>query len=281
MMNTMMEITTMIGCFLRCRYCPQSLLIKAYEQACAFSNEPRPIVMSMETFQTCIDRIPANVDIHFSGMCEPWQNPACTQMLLYANEKKHKIHVFTTLMGMRMEDYYTIRDLPLETVILHVPDTEGNSHFLISDEYLNILKQILQDARENRFHIDGFSCHGVLHPSVCDMIQRSGIYVNTMLNDRAGNIDGEAQLISRRLNTGRIECGWCKGNALDKNVLLPDGTVLLCCMDYGMRYPLGNLLRQEYDEISEGQAKQHLRNMMDSDEENEILCRKCSRCRPV
>ena len=36
---------------------------------------------------------------------------------------------------------------------------------------------------------------------------------------------------------------------MNHNVLLPNGDVVLCCMDFGMQHVLGNLKRQSYEEI--------------------------------
>jgi hypothetical protein len=33
------------------------------------------------------------------------------------------------------------------------------------------------------------------------------------------------------------------------NVVLPNGDVSLCCMDYGLKHILGNIYEQEYEDI--------------------------------
>jgi hypothetical protein len=33
------------------------------------------------------------------------------------------------------------------------------------------------------------------------------------------------------------------------NVVLPNGDVSLCCMDYGLKHIIGNIYEQEYDDI--------------------------------
>src|SRR5207247_553993 len=35
----------------------------------------------------------------------------------------------------------------------------------------------------------------------------------------------------------------------DHNVLLPNGDVVLCCMDYSLKHRLGNLLQQSYEDL--------------------------------
>ena len=60
---------------------------------------------------------------------------------------------------------------------------------------------------------------------------------------------------------------------MDHWVLLPDGTVVLCCMDFGMEHVIGNLLENTYGEIIDGQPYKNLRKEMLYG--GDILCRKC------
>jgi hypothetical protein len=75
---------------------------------------------------------------------------------------------------------------------------------------------------------------------------------------RAGNLLGEAiikpelEKIKDRFNhmehgDKNMTCNCIE--TLYHNVLLPDGRVSLCCMDYGLEQILGNLFEQEYDDI--------------------------------
>lgn len=57
--------------------------------------------------------------------------------------------------------------------------------------------------------------------------------------------------------------------------VLPDGTLLLCCMDYGMKHVLGNLLDMSVSEIMKGDEYQKVQKGMKEDG-IDILCRKCS-----
>jgi len=282
--SSMIEITTAIGCRLNCKYCPQNLLYNAYFQPRKINNKValwddgyRPKVMSFDLFKKCIDKIPLKTDIHFSGMCEPWQNPDCTEMLLYAHKKGHRIHVFTTLQGMSNKDYQQLKDLSFCTFVIHIPDLEGNSHFSFYEEYIHILNNILLDAESGAFSIDSFSCHGDIHPLIKDHVLSSGIKVNRSLFDRAGNVSAGKIIHLVEPRKGKIICKWCNGINLDKNVLLPDGTILLCCMDYGIKYPLGNLMSQSYEEISTGYTKKYYQELMNSETQERILCRTCHR----
>lgn len=63
-------------------------------------------------------------------------------------------------------------------------------------------------------------------------------------------------------------------------VVLPDGTLILCCQDYGMQHILGNLIEQSWEEIREGdEYKKFVRGM--DDDTIPILCRKCGDARNI
>jgi hypothetical protein len=70
--------------------------------------------MTFDTFKQCLDKIPLHIHIHFSGMSEPWLNPECTRMLLYAHEKGYEMAVYATAVGVR------------ELVILYVGRSKVN-----------------------------------------------------------------------------------------------------------------------------------------------------------
>ena len=46
---------------------------------------------------------------------------------------------------------------------------------------------------------------------------------------------------------GQKPCGCLE--KLYHNVVLPNGDVSLCCMDYGLEHIIGNLLDQEYEDV--------------------------------
>jgi len=91
MSNRWLEITTNIGCFMKCVYCPQDKLLKAYK------GEQ---IMRMSTFMTMIEKVPEDVDIMFAGYSEPFLNPYCYAMMAYAQYLGHKVILYTTGVGL-------------------------------------------------------------------------------------------------------------------------------------------------------------------------------------
>jgi hypothetical protein len=62
---------------------------------------------------------------------------------------------------------------------------------------------------------------------------------------RAGNVD-RVDVIKTE-HTGPATCN-CQ-ERLYHNVLLPNGDISLCCMDYGLQHILGNLFESSYEDI--------------------------------
>lgn len=283
-----MEITTKVGCPLNCRACPQKLFVGRYiSKAGEISGEElereyhsdwktvagghRKMMLSLEDFITCVDKLPADMQIDFSGFVEPQLNPAFVDMVKYTYATGRPMTLFSTLVGMTKESYRAIRDIPFVNMVLHIPDRDLNSHFVIDNNYLELVTMVIQDAMDGKFRINKYSCHGPVHPSIAGIVEKSGIYVDSNLHNRAGNSDAPGEMSMN--HKGKIRCS--SGPDLDRNVLLPDGTVVLCGMDFGMDYVLGNLLTQSYEEIMASPVLTHLRECMKSEKNGDCICRHC------
>lgn len=261
-----MEITTRIGCSVNCRYCPQDVLCRTYS-ARHIEN-----VLSLQNFKICLDKMPKDTLILFSGFVEPFLNPECIDMIEYSVQQGHRTLLNTTLVGMDMEAAKRLVKLPVEVVTLHTPDTDGYATIPMTKEYFEVLDFLLESKKNgNMPFIDTANCQSTPHPEIIKFINSRISFGNLVMIDRAGNLSG-SEVDERVCNTGRIICE--KSAALNRNVLLPDGTVVLCCMDFGLQHELGNLLYDSYDDIINGQTMQGIKkNMADG---GEVLCRKCS-----
>ena len=112
----------------------------------------------------------------------------------------------------------------------------------ISDEYLEMIDYIIDANFPKVFHshsAEGYELHPEIEEYAGDRIRAIG-YKNRGLNSRAGNL---GKLTGEKF----WENNWC--HRIIHNVLLPDGTVQLCCQDYGLEEPLGNLLHIDYPDI--------------------------------
>lgn len=234
--------------------------------------------MSIETFKTCIDKIPSQVSIHFSGFCEPWQNNNCTNMLLYAFQKGHPIQVFSTLQGMSYEDFNRIKHIPFEKFIIHLPDKQRNSKIKIDSNYLNVLGTVIDffnTPQKQRYF--GASCHGEIDQGITSYIPEDlfnkdfSMGINQKMYDRAGLLDNLE--LDHKYIKGNIMCGLCN-KQFNHNVLLPNGMVVLCCMDYNLDFILGNLTLNKYEDLFNSPTYNQLQISTEKEGED-ILCRHC------
>ena len=103
------------------------------------------------------------------------------------------------------------------------------------------------------------------------------------LHTRAGNVTdkdvGGQAMTPPPSHAGPVACSFTP--FMDQNVLLPNGDVLLCCMDYSSKHRLGNLLEQDYYDIFAGQEMGRLRAENTRAEfSDRSLCRSCNRAVP-
>ena len=250
-----LEITTHVGCPVDCMDCPQRLLRSRYKGRRD---------LSLEDYKTVIDKVPLNTRIDFSGMCEPYASRSCTDMILYAADKGHPLALYTTLQGATLEDHERLRGIHFEVVTIHLPDSDGRSHFNITDEYLEVLRA---------WDCDNYSCHGSIDSRVRPYMKDRNLI--TYMHDRAGTVECRPH---KDLSTSiPLRC-MTSGQAMDHNVLLPDGTVIMCCMDYGMTGTFGNLLTQSYNEVLHSDAAEAMRATLTR---GESICRHCANAIPI
>jgi hypothetical protein len=265
----------MVGCPLSCTFCPQDQLKAGYG---------KDRYLSLDRFKRILDKIPGYVRIDFSGMSEPWANPHCTAMLRYAVEqRKHSVAVYTTLYGM--DDYDAVlgifRDNPkhIEVLCLHLPDANGNMRgFRWSRMFEDALVAFLKFKAEEILPVFTLMCmdpHGHVHADVRRIIDNVGDWIG---NDRAGVLNKEGiagQPIEAPLEiTTPVACSYTP--FYDHNVLLPNGDVVLCCMDYSRKHKIGNLVEGDYWSLFSSKGMNDLRNgNMRFD--GATICKNCTR----
>lgn len=266
------EITTVMGCSVNCRFCPQKLLLDTYYK----TEKNRSSTMSMENFLICLEKMPEGCNVVFAGMSEPLLNKNCIDMIKEAVNSGRNVDLYTTLVGATSETIEEICKIPFQYFTLHVADKYNYAHINKTEEYYTNVEKIVNCKKDNGQSLVGM-CSAQAEPDkrvteICK--DKYEIFYN--LHNRAGNLECDS-LYGKKNICGPITCGFC-GSNLNHNILLPDGTLLLCCMDYGMKHVLGNLLFQEYEEIMNGEEIERIKTGMIKDESIDILCRNCSSC---
>jgi radical SAM protein with 4Fe4S-binding SPASM domain len=113
------------------------------------------------------------------------------------------------------------------------------------------------------------------HPAINPAIS----VVNWYLHTRANNLtqrDIKDQPVHQPPQYEYIvEC--TRDPDLKSNVLLPNGDVMLCCMDYGLKHKLGNLLESTLDEVLNSAERNRVLELSNQlGYTDQILCKSCN-----
>lgn len=258
-MPPFLEITTAVppgGCSVRCHFCPADKTADAYGD--------RPRLMPLETFAACLAKMPAGTSISFAGFAEPYLNPWASDMAEHAARAGVQWELYTTCVGMTEADVDRIAAAKPVRIKLHLPDAEGYAKIRVTPEYVRVVERLAD--------VPGCSwmTMGTLHPA---MLRRFGKIIASAMHTRAGLVDApELVKVRPTRKRGALRCR--PGPELDRNILLPDGSLTLCCFDFGMRHVIGNLLHQTWQEIRDGEPLRAVREAMAS-EDGDVLCRTC------
>lgn len=250
-----LEITTAIPCKTKCGYCPQDLLKSNYKSDI--------YEFTVDSFADIIKNahlMNGVKSIHFSGFCEPLQNELFYRMYGFVSGV-FNIKVFTNL--------------------LHFSNTAKDAKFLKCLDsvkfYIHIINSIKWVEKTNLFlefmgnEVDvEFIKVGDenLKLFINDFLIRSGHTINYQpVSSRAGNCYESSFNFKAPLK--------CRDNRTEQNVVLPNGDLHICCMDYELKYKIGNLLTDSMDDIR--QRKLSFYENMRLSEDPNFICKKCFR----
>lgn len=264
------EFTTVIGCRNNCVYCPQKQLIHQYH----LTGTDHTPVLSLKNFKTIVDKIPTKIEINFAGFSEPFQNPDCTDMIIYVHKQGHIVNIYTTLRGLTIASFKKIiKHVPFNTTgeprfVIHLPSEAKFENIPVNQQYLDLLTAVIQ----SKINVSYSYLGGKLSAKVEKLLKKYRVHVHYgEIISRAGNLSLDSTN-TPNTKTNKIRCESHQG--LRGHVILPNGLVVLCCMDYGLKHILGNLLTDDFNSISNGiELKRVLRGLDNPDED--ILCRQC------
>ena len=210
-----LEITTMNSCRVNCYpYCPQKKFVAAYRG--------RKPYLSLDDFKLALSHTPEDVGINFAGFTEPFLNPEALGMMEYASDRGRTLCLYTTLVGLKPDDMDRLARLKFKELSLHLPDANGIAHIPDGPEEREVLSRALRKLHSTNFAVmnDSFVPH-----------------------NRAGNVEELPQARTQ----GPFFCMWL--HVVVSPVMMPDGTCVVCCMDWGLKHVMGNLLTRSYDDL--------------------------------
>lgn len=255
----------MIGCRVACIYCPQDKISRRYFGA--------DRMMKFDDFKTYIETVPRRVVMHFTGFAEPFLNPQCTDMIEYAARRGHPIYISTTLAGLTHENIHRLSKLAYEQFQIHLPSAGKLMNLPINDEYFALLSELMKARIITDLHFHGDE----VHPALGEWLRQHAVESQEFrIQDRAGNLntDKVKKKVSKPVITAARPNGRLRCDRIYQNVLLPNGDVALCCMDWSAEYVLGNLKRDRFDALYRSETfRRVLRGLKTPGAD--ILCRTC------
>jgi radical SAM protein with 4Fe4S-binding SPASM domain len=225
-MRKTLEFTLKVSSCLGCHFCPQDKLGAAYKSP----NK----TMDAEDFMFILRALPEDVECHFSGFSEPFLHHRCAEMIAAARLDGHEVHLYTTLIGLSMDGASRLHDSPPNYIRIHVPDKKGliiPDKKWVEQDYLFRGTGLQASYMAMGEPTDAVKTHLEVHKTVVELPD--------MLS-RGGNLWGLSTPLRRAT---------CSMNRWHSNVVMPNGDVYGCCMDYGLTVPLGNLLIDNYTDI--------------------------------
>lgn len=254
----------MTGCPNTCVYCPQVTFINAYTG---------PARLTMKNYTTMLDKLPKSC-ISIAGFSEPFSNKDCLDMIEYAGKKGHIVIAYTTLAGLTVEAYQRLRKMyHVRGLTVHLPDKEGNTRVNITDEYKAVLKAVVSQPPGNWCNFD-FSLHGsAVHPDIAHIANvPNPVY---RIHDRAGNVKTDDPTVHKvHWQSGKIVCGNGFGQYPESGIVMPDGSVYLCCMDWSLEHKLGNLLDQSWPDVMASDVRKRAKESRETGIDG--ICRHCA-----
>jgi hypothetical protein len=203
------EVTLNIGCPVQCsRFCPQEVLTQKY------TSKER--IMTFETFKQILPKIPKRVQLNFAGFCEPFTNPDFIRILEFAASFGYKLQLFTTLHGATANDVERLVKIQFNSFALHLRD--GTS----------VKFKATQEYKDNVFRV----LEAIPNVSLCLMNELF------QTNNREN--------VARGILPSPKTVGYCRKLETPQFVLLPNGDLTLCCMDFGLEHKVGNILDETY-----------------------------------
>lgn len=203
--------------------------------------------MTADVFARILRTIPASVDIHFSGYSEPCFAAELGEMLSHADQRGHAVAVFTTCVGMTLKTARAIAAHARKGVYVHVPDsTWAPRRVSQASAGREVLEMVMGSANVTKYIVVGKTDERII---------------------RASNAEPGA------VPEGPVTC-----DRYRQHVVRPDGSVHLCCEDYGGEHVLGNLFVDDYATL--GDSAEYKRAQAIRAGQADGLCRRCSKAVP-
>jgi len=250
-----LEISVQVGCGMMCEYCPQTEYIKRYKEL--FDKRDK---LSYEYFLFIADNIPIDTVIHWTGFTEPFDCVDFELISRYLYDRGHKQLISTTLYGRKSNQSFFVENLKMFSggISLHLPDDSGLMKGSFDDQYVNYVDSVLKQLISiDDINYSLFLIGEQFHPKIkllldyyLEQIPQEKIIKAKYLNTRNKTVKPmNYNLLSSESEQTKEGSFYCSYRRLNQGVLLPNGSIVLCCQDYNLDMNLGSLEEFSLEEI--------------------------------
>ena len=233
-----------------CSYCPQDAYKRAYKRM------PGRHSATLDDYKLMLANVAHTTrNIDFSGYTEPLYNPYWFDIFQHTLEQGYAVTLFSTLGNASLDDLDKLSGLALNRIYVHFLDHVIQRHKLAF---------LIERCREHHLDLVFIYFDEDGRELATDFQNQVGCERWTA-HSRAGLVN-----IGRRYLQGPVSCSEQRHFS---NVVLPNGDVHVCCMDFALQYKIGNLLDSPLTVIQHSDAAVAFRETMASARDG--ICNYC------
>jgi radical SAM protein with 4Fe4S-binding SPASM domain len=245
-----LEFTLTAACALMCPYCPQEKYVRGYRMKAGQRN------MTFDDYKRMLGNVAHTTrNIDFSGYTEPLHNRHWFDIFQHTLEHGYRVTLFSTLGSASLDDLDRLSELAISRIYVHLLD-----HVAQPDKLAFFIERCRRHHRDLLFIYfdeDGKELAAAFQGRVsCE---------RWTAHSRAGLVD-----VGLRYLPGAVSC--CEQRDFC-SVVLPNGDVHICCMDFALEYGIGNLLESPLADIHYSDAARAFRATMASPRDG--ICNHC------
>lgn len=254
-----LELTSRVGCGRRCDYCPQETYIKAYRGQVSGNT-----ALTFDLIQNISRNIPSDTVISHTGFTEPFDCKDFPKIVNHFADRNMAQTISTTLYGFESNQTYFADNLEKfdHGITLHLPDNQKLMKGKFDGAYSEYLDHVLTNflslkERPNSLSLVIFLIGDEFHEAIRPIVKKyeprlgiENIHRAAYLNTRAGLIN--VQKFNKKQSTfvrSTNQTFYCSYKRLNRGVLLPNGEVVVCSQDYGLKRVIGSLIQSDLNSI--------------------------------
>lgn len=266
--SILLEISLYTGCAIGCDYCPQDVL---NERSCVK-------YINFEDYKKYISSVPKNVYIVYAGFCEPLLYKDFENVVKYSYENGYKMLCATTLPTHNKnnieiflnEKYWVGRTVHLLDNTMNPKAFDTSLYFSNLEKYFEQISKKTNFYQEHTFSFLG----GELNLDIEILLKKYDLYERFKKITPYQRIDAKVKnknILIPSYKPGRI---FCSENFYKKQLLVPGGDVVMCCMDVQKKHILGNLGVDSYKDLYN--SKEYRKIMCGFNNDSiDTICRRC------